>query len=145
MKTLPGTDKARFQKLMGNANAWMPIEKLVSLCDEGRFWTENFLAGAVDSAKKTAVRRLIKTLKDRDGWPIWANVETTNEEGKTERLYKQELLFDPNDYRQVFEYHNERSTYHRKMAQGYASRCKKRFHVQLKLPFDETSDPKKPR
>lgn len=133
MTTAAATDKARFQALMGNADAWMPIDELVALCDEADFWDEEFAQGAVISAKKSQIRRLIRTLKDQDNWPLWANVETTGQDGKTERVYKQELLFDPNDYRQVVDYHNERSSYHGKMSKGYASRCKKRFDIQLPL------------
>ncbi len=145
MTTAIATDKARFQALMGNADAWMSIENLVGLCDREEFWKDDFIAGALGDAKKAHIRRLIKQLKDEDKWPLWASVETTNEEGETERVYKQELLFDPNDYRQVVEYHSKRASYHRKTAEGYAARCRKRFDVQLHLAFDDSVDPKKPR
>lgn len=150
MSKVAATDKARFQELMGNADAWMPIEDLVALCDQEGFWKDAFLEGAVDAAKKSQVRRLIKTLTDDGDWPLWASVETTNEEGKAERVYKQEVLFDPDDYRQVVEYHSDRATHHGRMARGYAKRCDKRFKTrlyrQLDINFgDDSIDPKKPR
>jgi len=145
MTTAVATDRARFQELMGNADAWNSIDKLVELCDEADFWSEEFTEGALASAKKSQVRRLIRTLKDDESWPLWANVETTGEDGKTERTYKQELMFDSNDYRQVVDYHNERSAHHSKMRDGYAARCKRRFDIQIPLPFGNPADPQKPR
>lgn len=125
-------DKSRFQELMGNADNWASIDDLVALCDEAEYWTDEFMEGVAAHAKKDHLRRLIKTLKE-DGWPLWASVETKDEAGETCRIYKQELLFDIEDYRQVASYHNDRSRYHRRMAAGYKTRCKKRFNVQLKL------------
>jgi hypothetical protein len=122
---------------MGNADRWNTIDELLSLCEEEGYWTEDFLEKAVDEAKKSHIRKCIKQLKDSDGWDQWASVETQTAEGDTVRVYKQEALFDVEDYRQVVHYHNDRSDYHAKKAESYAARCQKRFNVQLTLPFED--------
>ncbi len=150
MSTVAQNDKTRFLDLMGNEDQWGSIDELLAICDEGDFWTTEFLEGAEDTAKKSHLRRLIKSLKDEEGWPIVASLNTTNDEGETVRVYKQELLFDPDDYRQVVAYHGDRANHHGRMARGYAKRCDKRFktrlHRQVKFAFDDQSaDPQKPR
>lgn len=77
-----------------------------------------------------------QALMGDDGFPLYASVEMKDENGKTCRVYKQEMLFDVEDYRKVVTYHHDRSNYHRRMSAGYKTRCKNRFNVQLTLPFD---------
>jgi len=136
-------DKARFQEIMGNADQWNTIDELLDMCEQEGYWTEDFLDNAINAAKKDHIRRSIKQLRGEDGWSLWASVETQTLEGEPVRVYKQEVLFDVPDYRQVVTYHGDRSKYHAMKAKGYASRCKERFGVQLTLPFDEK--PNKPR
>ena len=135
MSKVAQSDKIRFQELMGNADRFASIEELMAICDEGEYWSDEFMETVTEQAKKFHIRRLIKSLKGKDGFPLYASVETTDENGKTCRVYKQELLFDVEDYRKVVTYHHNRSNYHRRMAAGYKSRCNKRFNVQLPLPF----------
>ena len=127
----------RFLAIMGNADSWSTIDELVDACDKAHYWDKDFQASVAVQAKKAKIRHLIKKAKDGEGFPVWASVEATNEDGKTVRLYKQEALFDVNDYRQVTEYHADRSHYHKAMARSYAKRCRQRFGVQLRLNFDE--------
>lgn len=146
MSTVTQGDKTRFMELIGEAENWTSIDDLLTACDKADFWTEDFLDSVAERAKKSHLRRLIRSLKDGSGWPLWASVETTNESGEPVRVYKQEFLFDVGDYRQVVKYHSERSAHHRKMASGYAKRCKERFDRQLLLDFDDREvDPKRPR
>lgn len=135
----------RFLEATSAANAWAKIDTLVALCDEHGFWNDEFLSHTADNAKKAFVRRMIKTLKTDDGDPVWASVETTDDEGKTVRVYKQETLFNVDDYRQVVSYHGDRANHHREMALGYARRCKKRFGKQIATMFGEADAPRKPR
>ena len=145
MSKVAQRDKARFQELMGNTDAFVSIDELVTICDEAAYWSDQFMETVTAQAKKFHIRRLIKSLKE-DGWPLWASVETTDEQGNPCRMYKQELLFDIEDYRKVVEYHHDRSNYHRRIATGYKTRCKKRFNVQLNLSFgDDAATPVKPR
>ncbi|KKL21525.1 hypothetical protein LCGC14_2444600 [marine sediment metagenome] len=150
MSKVAQSEKAQFEKLLGDADRWTTIDDLVRICDEGGLWSDEFLETVTDKAKKAQLRRLIKGVKDESNWPVWASVETTNEEGETVRVYKQELLFDPEDYRKVVSYHSDRASHHGRMARGYAKRCDKRFRTrlyrQLRINFDDESmDPKKPR
>lgn len=137
--------RQRFAEITGNLDGWASIQELVDVCDSVGFWSEDFYSEAQDKAKKAEIRRLIKSIRT-DGVPEWASIETTDENGKTKRVYKQETLFDISDYQQVVDYHAGRATYHRDTAKGYADRCEKRFNVQLRFPFDEKRQRKpKPR
>lgn len=127
--------RERFADATAQANRWANIDTLIALCDEHGFWTDEFIAHVEDNAKKSFVRRMIKTLKTDEGDPVWASVEMTDDEGKTVRVYKQETLFSLDDYRQVVEYHTDRSNHHREMAMGYATRCRKRFKKQIPTMF----------
>lgn len=75
--------------------------------------------------------------KDGEGFPLFASVETTDESGNAVRRYKQETLFDVEDYRQVVRYHADRSAHHQTMARGYAKRCKQRFNRQIRISFSD--------
>lgn len=123
----------RFVQITGNLDGWASINDILELCDNAGFWSNDFLAESKDKAKKAAIRRLIKSIKGDDGIPEWASVVIADEAGQPQRIYKQEMLFDVADYRQVVQYHVGRSEYHRETAKGYATRCKKRFNVQPKL------------
>lgn len=130
-----------------NGSEWATVDKLVEMCDAANVWPEDFIDTVLINAKKSFVRRQIKQLKDDENWPLWASVETQNEDGETVRIYKQETLFDVEDYRQVVAYHADRREYHGMLAEGYVVRCNRRFHVQLKLSFGDVSEatPNKPR
>lgn len=127
-------------------NQQATVKELLALFDESDYWSTEFLDHATEIAKKDHIRRKIKTLKDDNGVSVYASVEVQTESGEKERRYKQEVLFDVEDYRQVAAYHGERANYHRGMERGYAKRCKARFDVQLRLTFDDRGgDPRKPR
>ena len=130
------SERERFQQIVQGSD-WTEIGELVALCDRHDFWSDEFRESAATNAKKAAVRKLIKQLKDDDNFPLFASVETTNAEGRTVRVYKQESLFDTDDYRKVVKYHSQRSSYHRKMAGGYARRCRRRFRKQLAFGYKD--------
>ncbi len=130
------TERHTFEKLLGNVDKWATVDDIVALCDGEGFWSKDFLAQSEVQAKKSHVRRLIRQAKDASGWPVWASVETVNEEGKTVRVYKQETLFGVEDYRQAISYHAGISKHHAAMVAGYARRCKKRFNRTIQMTFD---------
>jgi hypothetical protein len=123
------------EKVMSQSGGWATIDQIVTRLDAEGCWPAEFLARAMDEAKKQLARRLIRQSKDEKGWPTIASVETVNADGQTVRVYKQETLFEVEDYKQVVQYHHERSAYHRKMREGYRRRAKQRFGVQLPIPF----------
>ncbi len=134
---------ATFEDVMAGAAKWATIDEIRDLCDNAEgFWSQEFIDSAATKSKNAKIRRLIKTLKDETGFPLHASVETTNEDGETIRVYKQELLFDPDDYRQVVTYHSDRASHHGRMARGYAKRSDERFKTeldrQLTIDFDDT-------
>ena len=131
------TEKERFAQATGNCDAWESIDALVSICDEDGFWSEEFLASATLQAKKSHVRRLIKSLPGEADLPAWASITVAGPDGKTVQVYKQEALFDVGDYKQVVKYHKDRAAYHGSKARAYAKRCKQRFNVQIRIDFSE--------
>lgn len=116
---------------------WGTIEELQEVCDAKCVWDDLFLAGAVEKAKRSEIRRLVCTIKDSDGFPAIASVVTRNEAGKLVRVYKQEKLFDVDDYRQVVDYHASQCAHHRVMAKGYAKRCRQKHNKTIPLNFSE--------
>jgi len=134
---LKQNERERFARLTGNSDAWQSIDSLVALCDRDGFWSRDFLATAAGKAKKAHIRRLIRSLPGDDGLPAWASVETTDKDGQTVRVYKQEVLFDVSDYKQVVGYHARQSAHHAKLARTYAKRCKKRFNVSPRLDLHD--------
>lgn len=146
MNALLAQAKARFAELMANFHGWASIDELVDVCDEAGFWSCEFTAEAEQKAKKAVIRQIIKSIKGDDNAPEWASVVVTDEEGKTKRIYKQEMLFDVDDYQQVVDYHTDRARYHRDTAKAYARRCKEKLGVQLRFEFDSRDlTKKKPR
>ena len=132
--------REKFSEIAASLQGWATIDQIVDACNAAGFWSDDFLTDAEDAAKKSAARKLMKTLR-AGGSPEWASIVTTDEEGDEQRIYKQETLFDVEDYRQVVRYHVDRAKYHRETAQAYADRCEAKFDVQLRLPFDDRIQP----
>lgn len=122
--------------------SWADIDALVAMLDASDFWDDAFLAESIAARKKAYVRREIKQVKGADGWPVFASIVTTNPEtGEDERRYKQEAIFDPDDYFQVVRYHRRRADHHMRMATGYAERGAKRYGLQLGMPLVTADSP----
>lgn len=119
---------------------WATIDEIVSKLDDAGYWDEEFQAGALLDRKKAHVRRQMKSLKDENSWPMFANVVTRDADGNEARVYKQETLFDLNDYRQTVRYHVEAGQHHIRMAIGYRAQAFKRYQVQIPLPFGFTDE-----
>lgn len=127
--------RERFSEIAASLQGWATIDEIVDACNEAGFWGDEFLMEVENAAKKSAARKLMKSLRSGNA-PEWASIVTTDENGDEKRIYKQETLFDVEDYRQVVRYHVNRAKYHRETAQGYADRCETKFNVQLRLAFD---------
>lgn len=116
------------------SEAWATIDVLLRRLDEASFWDEAFLEAAKDAHKKSYIRRQIKQLKDAEGWPIFANVVQLDPiSGDELHIYKQEQIFDRDDYMQVVSYHRDRASYHQQMAAGYELRAQKRYAMQIPM------------
>ncbi len=118
--------------------AWVSIDEIVQRLDEIAFWSEDFIESSLESRKKAWIRKEIKNVRGEDGWPLFASVVTMDPENQeTTRIYKQERMFDRDDYAQVVRYHEDRSQYHHHMAAGWAERAADRFGMQLSLPHEQ--------
>jgi hypothetical protein len=130
------TDKARFGEALAT-QGWLTVDDLVRHCEREGLFSKEFLEHATATAKKALVRKMARAQKDGRGWTQWASIKTKTPDGKEIRVYKQETLFDLEDYRQVIGYHATLAQHHRQVAQGYAARARERFGKQLKFPFEE--------
>lgn len=88
----------RFQTIMQGRDPWATIDDLVADCDAQDFWQNEWLTKTTNVAKKSKIRRLIRQVKDEDLWPAWASIIITGPDGNPQRLYKQETLFNKEDY-----------------------------------------------
>lgn len=127
------TELERFTEAVGGFAEWASVDDIVSACDAEGFFDDAFLAASEANAKKLLVRRLMRRVKDDTGFPVWASIKTKDDEGNTVQRYKQETLFNVDDYRQVVGFHSQQSEHHREMAKTYITRCKTRFGKQLKF------------
>ena len=122
-----------FVEILTNSDEWQTIDDLVAICDQAGYWEVDFEYRALTNAKKMRIRKVISKLKDKDGFPHFPSVTILDDEGKRKRVYKQELLFDVEDYKTIVNYHARLSNHHRDMAKGYVKRCERNHKVQLSL------------
>jgi hypothetical protein len=115
---------------------WASIDELCTMCfDAGDVFSEDDWEQARRSYAKTRIRREMKRLTDETGFPLFASVHTADPEtGKQKRVYKQEALFDIEDYRAVIEEYAGRVKHDYEMMRGYRDRAEARFSEQLTLP-----------
>jgi hypothetical protein len=134
--------KQDFCEALKGVGRWATIKELVNACDRAGYWDEEFLTEVAYKAKAAHVRRMIRQDKDENGWPHWHSVETTNEEGETVRVYKQEELFDVNDYAQTINYYVQVVKKAKRTANQLARNAIARFgrHRQLYIPFSDDDE-----
>jgi hypothetical protein len=122
--------------------SWVDIDGLVAMLDAADYWDEDFLADAIDALKKAHARKQIKTIPGSDGLPAYQSVVTTDPmTGGTERRYKQEAMFDRDDYVQTIRYHRQRAEHHLREAAGLAQHGHDRYGLQLGLDLVISRDP----
>jgi len=120
-----------------DGQGWGRVETYLQCLDaDDGYWSDEFLANAVEAAKLAHVRRQIKNIKTDDGVPIFGSTTETGEDGQEYPIYKQEALFDEGDYAHLVEYHGSRAKYHLNMAYGYQERARARFGVQIPMPLE---------
>ena len=121
---------------------WATIDELVENLNRIGFWDGEFIGKALDDRKKAYVRSAMRSMKDENGWRLFANVTTQDESGQEKHVYKQETLFDISDYQQTVNYHVATGRHHIRMAVGYRNHAFRRYDVQIPLPlgFEEASE-----
>lgn len=112
---------------------WFDIATAQSALDDAEVWTEEWLEGAIDRAKRHEIRDILRGAKGEADLPAFGSVET--EEG--ERVYKAERLFDADDYVQVIKHHNGKAAHHSTLARRWRDRGVQRFGDQLRFKLSE--------
>jgi hypothetical protein len=87
--------------------------------------TENQILILKDAAKEKIFELLEKSVDDR-GLPVFGVIEIENEQGELVKAYKQEKLFDAEDYRKAAEYQAQLANDHRILADYYRAEYEKR-------------------
>jgi len=118
---------------------WGTIQEYVDLCRMQGYFTPAFYRKATAHMERIHVRRMLRQVTDGRGWPILANIVRKGHDGRPERVFMQEELFGPEEYRQVVAYHYRRARHHLFKAQTYRDHAKARYGVQLPL-FGEDDD-----
>lgn len=129
----------QFNEIMLQAqHSWASIDAIIAFCDASKdFWGPEWFASTIDIAKKAVVRKYMRELKDEANMPLWYSIVMVNEDGEETRQYKQESLFNKEDYLQVIQYYIDRASYNMKMAETLRDRAMKRHYVmQLTLPWE---------
>ena len=130
----PGTREHFLQ--VSQLQRWGTIQEYVDLCRTHGYFTPAFYAKAVAHMERIHVRRRLRQATDGRGWPTVANIVRAGDDGRPARMFMQEELFGPEEYRQVVAYHYGLARHHLFKAQTYREHAKARFGLQLPL-FDE--------
>jgi hypothetical protein len=115
---------------------WGTIQDYVELCHARGYFTPEFYRKATAHMERIHVRRMLRQVTDDRGWPTLANIVRAGDDGRPERVFMQEELFGPEEYRQVVAYHYGLARHHLFKAQTYHEHAKARYGLQLPL-FDE--------
>lgn len=129
-------DSEKFAEIVSD-EAWLSIDDIAERCDAEGFWSDEWLAGALERAKKYELRRLLRAVEGDDGFPMYASITVTDEEGSETRLYKQEALFDVEDYVVVIKYHEKVAAHHLDRARTYLDRGVNRYGNQLRFKLGQ--------
>jgi hypothetical protein len=130
----PGTREHFLQ--VTTLRRWGTIQEYVDLCRDQGYFTAAFYAKATAHLERIHVRRMLRQVTDGRGWPTLANIVRAGDDGRPERVFLQEELFGPEEYRQVVAYHYGMARHHLFKAQTYREHAKARYGVQLPL-FEE--------
>jgi hypothetical protein len=130
----PGTREHFLQ--VSQLQRWGTIQEYVDLCRTHGYFTPEFYATAIAHMERIHVRRQLRQVTDGRGWPTVANIVRADPNGRPERVFMQEELFGPEEYRQVVAYHYSMARHHLFKAQTYRDHAKARYGLQLPL-FDE--------
>src|ERR671937_2444068 len=80
---------------------WGTIQDYVELCRAEGYFTPQFYATALAQMERIHVRRRLKQVTTAQGWPVFGNIERVGPDGRPTRVFLQEELFGPEEYRQI--------------------------------------------
>jgi hypothetical protein len=112
---------------------WGTIQEDVELCRAEGSFTPAFDATATAQMARIHVRRRLKQITNAQGWPVFGNIERVSPDGTPARVFLQEELFGPEEYRQIVAYHYSLARHHLCKAQTYRDHAKARYGLQLPL------------
>jgi hypothetical protein len=112
---------------------WGTIQEYVELCRAHGYFTPAFYAKAATHMERIHVRRRLKQVTNPHGWPVFGNIERIGPDGRPTRVFLQEELFGPEEYRQIVAYHYTMARHHLVKAQTYREHAKMRYGLQLPL------------
>jgi hypothetical protein len=127
----PGTREHFLQ--VTTLQRWGTIQEYVERCRAQGYFTAAFYRKAAAHMERIHVRRLLRQVTDGRGWPLLANIVRVGDDGRPERVFMQEELFGPEEYRQVVAYHYRIARHHLYKAQTYREHAKMRYGLQLPL------------
>jgi hypothetical protein len=131
---MPGTREHFLQ--LTTVRRWGTTQEYVELCRAQGYFTSAFYATAVTHMERIHVRRRLKQITNAQGWPTFGNIARVRDDGRLERVFLQEELFGPEEYRQVVAYHYDMARHHLFRAHTYRDHAKACYGVQLPL-FEE--------
>jgi len=112
---------------------WGTIQDYVDLCRAHGYFTSEFYATAIAHMERIHVRRRLKQVTNGSGWPVFGNIERVGPDGTPARVFLQEELFGPEEYRQIVAYHYGMARHHLFKAQTYRDHAKACYGLQLPL------------
>jgi hypothetical protein len=118
---------------------WGTIQDYVELCRAQGSFTPAFYATAIAQMARIHVRRRLKQVTTAHGWPVFGTIARVGPDGTPARVFLQEELFGPEEYRQIVAYHYGLARHHLFKAQTYRDHAKARDGLQLPL-FREDDD-----
>jgi hypothetical protein len=119
---------------------WKTTEEMVDMLDEAKFWdSEEVLGDVIAHAKKDFVRRSLRSMRDDNGDRVFINVKVKGSDGQTKNLYKQEMLFNVEDYRYAVGYYKNTGMKFIQEANRLARNCRRKCSVQIPIPFPNYS------
>jgi hypothetical protein len=127
----PGTREHFLQ--VATLRRWGTIQEYVELCRAHGYFTPAFYATAIAHMERIHVRRRLKQVRDARSWPVFGNIERIGPDGTPARVFLQEELFGPEEYRQIVAYHYGMARHHLVKAQTYRDHAKMRYGLQLPL------------
>jgi hypothetical protein len=127
----PGT-REHFVRI-ATLQRWGTIQEYVDLCRAHGYFTPAFYAKAAAHMERIHVRRRLKQVTNAQGWPVFGSIERVDPGGKPARVFLQEELFGPEEYRQIVAYHDGMARHHLFKAQTYREHAKARYGLQLPL------------
>jgi hypothetical protein len=119
---------------------WGTIQDYVELGRAQGYFTPAFYATATAQMERIHVRRRLKQITNAQGWPVFGTIARVGPDGTPARVFLQEELFGPEDYRQIVAYHDSLARHHLFKTQTSRDHAKARDGLQLPLFSEDDSE-----